>query len=367
MKAWFKVLVVGSALALSATVQAAERLKDIAHIQGVRENALVGYGLVVGLEGTGDKTKFTAESARNLLANFGVAMPEGVDPKSKNIAAVALSAQLPAFAKSGQKMDVTVSSLGDAKSLRGGTLLMSTLRGADGEVYAVAQGNLVVSGFGVEGRDGSRTTVNQLSVGRVPGGATVERAAPDAFMDKDVLTFNLHTPDFTTAKRVASAINSMLGKGTAQALDAASIEVLAPVDRQGRVSYLSVLENIEVTSAASAAKVIVNARTGTVVMSERVSIDPVAITHGGLTVEIQESATTQLAVTPEGTVAAQIAPRSELEIDEESGRMFAFDTGADLQDVVDAVNAAGIAPGDLVAILEALKQAGALKAELVVI
>ncbi|MFB9887647.1 flagellar basal body P-ring protein FlgI [Balneatrix alpica] len=345
-----------------------QRLKDIASVAGVRTNQLVGYGLVVGLDGTGDKSsaRYTTQTFKNMLEQFGIALPAGTSPQSKNIAAVAVHAELPPFSKPGQTIDITVSSLGDAKSLRGGTLLLTPLKGADGQIYAMAQGNLVVGGFGAEGADGSRVSVNVLNVGRIPSGATVERIVPSGFANGDTLVFNLHRPDFTTAKRVTEQINDLLGSGVAEAMDATSIRVRAPRDSSQRVSYLSVLENLEVRLAAERAKVIINSRTGTIVIGENVRVAPVAVTHGALTVTITEA---PQANQPEPLSAGEtiITPRSGVEVDAGSGHMFEFTPGASLRDIVNAVNSVGAAPGDLMAILEALKQAGALQAELVVI
>jgi flagellar P-ring protein precursor FlgI len=352
-------------LVLAASAQA-ERLKDIASVEGVRSNQLVGYGLVVGLDGTGDKTSFTSQTFRNMLTNFGVILPANQNPTSKNIAAVAIHAELPAFAKPGQTIDITVSAIGDAKSLRGGSLLMSPLKGADGQVYAIAQGNLVVSGFGAEGRDGSRLSINVPSVGRIPNGASVERAVPDAFAQSDTLMLNLHYGDFTTARRVAEQINGLLGPDMAAALDSTSIRVRAPRDPSQRVSYLSVLENLDIQPAREVARVIINSRTGTIIIGQDVRISPVAITHGGMTVSITESLDVSQPEALSGG-ATVVTPRSGVEVDEGSGHMFEFSPGTSLQDIVAAVNQVGAAPGDLMAILEALKQAGALRAELVVI
>jgi len=353
-------------LLLLSVTASAERLKDIISVSGVRSNQLVGYGLVVGLDGTGDKTSFTSQTFRNLLNNFGVAIPPNVDPKSKNIAAVAIHADLPAFAKPGQNIDVTVSALGDAKSLRGGSLLMSPLKGADGQVYVMAQGNLVVSGFGIEGNDGSRLSLNVPSVGRIPNGGTVERAVPNAFNQGDSLVINLNNPDFTTARRVSEQINAMLGPHMAAAMDASSIRVRAPRDPARRVAFLSILENLEVQPAQEAARVVINSRTGTIIIGQNVRVSPVAITHGGLTVSITEDLDVDQ---PDPLSQGQtvITPRTGIQVDEDSGHMFEFQPGTSLQDLVEAVNQVGAAPGDLMAILEALKQAGALKAELVVI
>ncbi len=360
-----KLLISITCLLLSLSVEAS-RLKDMVSISGVRSNQLVGYGLVVGLDGTGDKTSFTSQTFRNMLNNFGVAIPPTTNPQSKNIAAVAIHAELPAFAKPGQAIDITVSAIGDAKSLRGGSLLMSPLKGADGQVYAIAQGNLVVSGFGVQGADGSRLSLNVPSVGRIPNGATVERAVPSGFTQGDSLVLNLHRPDFTTSRRVAEQINTLLGSQMAASMDAASIRVMAPRDPSQRVTFLSVLENLNVEPARDAAKVVINSRTGTIIIGQDVQVSPVAITHGGLTVAITEEINVDQP-NPLGEGRTVISPRTGIEIDEGSGRMFEFSPGANLQDIVEAVNQVGAAPGDLMAILEALKQAGALKAELVVI
>ncbi len=351
---------------LAAPAQA-DRLKDIATVAGVRSNQLVGYGLVVGLDGTGDGTDFTSQTFRNLLNNFGVAIPAYEDPESDNIAAVAIHAELPPFAKPGQTIDVTVSALGDAESLRGGSLLMAPLKGADGQVYAIAQGNLVVSGFGAQGNDGSRLSVNVSSVGRIPNGATVERAVPNAFSQGDALVLNLNHPDFTTARRVAEQINGLLGPDVASAMDATSIRVRAPRDPSQRVSFLSVLENLEVEPGQEVARVIINSRTGTIVIGENVRVSPVAITHGSLTVSITETPQISQPDTPLAGGQTVITPRTGIEVDQGSGHMFEFNAGTSLRNLVDAVNQVGAAPGDLMAILEALKQSGALKAELVVI
>ena len=344
----------------------AERIKDITTVAGVRSNQLVGYGLVVGLDGTGDKAPFTNQTFNNMMNEFGIMIPPGTDPKLKNVAAVSLTANLPPFAKPGQYIDVTVSSIGNAKSLRGGTLLFAPLRGADGQVYAVGQGNLVVGGFGAEGADGSSITVNVPSVGRIPNGATVERPVPNAFSRGDSLILNLNSPDFTTAKRLAQVINDLLGPETAYAADATSVRVTAPRDPNQRVSFLSMIENLDVTPGEATAKVIINSRTGTIVIGKHVKIDPVAVTHGSLTVTIKEN----LEVNQPGALAGgetAVVPNTDINIDQENNRMFVFSPGVSLDEIVQAVNEVGAAPGDLMAILEALKQAGALKAELIVI
>ncbi len=348
----------------------AERIKDLASVAGVRENQLVGYGLVVGLDGTGDQTsqtQFTAQSLKSMLARLGVVVPPGINPKPKNVAAVMVHATLPPFIKPGQTIDVTVSSIGNAKSLRGGTLLMTPLKGADGQVYAIAQGSLVVSGFGAQGSDGSKITVNVPSAGRIPNGATVERTVTSPFGFERQLVLNLHTPDFTTVARMVKAINRTLGEGTAVALDGASVQVRAPQDLSQKVAFVSVVENITVEPGEGPAKVVVNSRTGTVVIGRNVRILPAAVAHGNLVVTITE----QTAVSQPGPFAragtTAVVPQSSVDVSLEGNRMFLIRPGIKLEDIVKAVNQVGAAPGDLVAILEALKEAGALRAELIVI
>lgn len=357
------LLVVGSSgTALAQT----SRLKDITSVEGVRSNQLIGYGLVVGLDGTGDNAPFTNQTFANMMNQFGITLPPGVNPRSQNVAAVTINAELPPFAKPGQRVDVTVSSIGNADSLRGGTLLMTPLRGADGNTYAVAQGSLVVGGFGADGADGSSVTVNVPSVGRIPNGAMVEREVANFFADSDTLTFNLHNPDFTTARRIEEKINDLMGPSVAQALDPVSVRVRAPRDTSQRVSFLSVLENLEVSPANSAAKVIVNSRTGTIVIGQDVRVAPAAVTHGALTVTIAE-APQVIQPEPFGEGEAQIQQDTNINVDQDINPMFKFDAGVTLDEIVRAVNQIGAAPGDLMAILEALKQAGALNAELIVI
>ena len=347
----------------------ADRLKDLADIQGVRSNQLIGYGLVVGLDGTGDQTAqapFTAQTFRNMMEQFGISVPAGQNLKLKNVAAVSIHAELPPFAKPGQRIDITVSSLGNASSLRGGSLLMTPLRGADGKVYAIAQGDLVVGGFDAKGNDGSKITVNIPSVGRIPDGATVEQQAPNPFDKGDTLTFNLHQPDFTTAKRVRDAINQLLGPGVARSMDATSITVTAPRDPSQRVTYLSVLENLDIKPAEPPAKVIINSRTGTIVIGANVRVSPAAVTHGNLTVTISENVN----VSQPNALAGgntTVTPSSQVNMTQEKNRMFKVNNTVTLDDIVNAVNRVGMAPSDLMAILEALKQAGALRAELIVI
>jgi flagellar P-ring protein FlgI len=352
---------------LNSSLVSAERIKDLAEIAGVRSNQLVGYGLVVGLNKTGDKTKFTGQSLRAMLARLGINFPIGIDPKARNVAAVSISAELPPFAKPGQKIDVTVSSLGDAKSLRGGTLLMSPLKGADGQVYAVAQGSLVVGGLTASGADGSSITVNNPAVGRIANGATVERSVPTPFGDGNALVFNLYTPDFTTANRMVEAINRILGPSTANAVDATSIKVSAPLDISQRVTFVSMVENMRVIPDDAPARVIINSRTGTVVINSKVRVQPAAVAHGNLVVTITENEQ----VSQPGAFARRgdtvTTQQSDVQVDEGSSHMFVFNPGVSLDEIVAAVNKVGAAPSDLVAILEALKTAGALRAELIII
>jgi flagellar P-ring protein precursor FlgI len=347
----------------------AERVKDLAQVAGVRTNQLVGYGLVVGLDGTGDQTSqtpFTLQSIKNMLIRYGVTIPPGTNPQLKNVAAVTVHADLPAFSKTGQLIDVTVSSIGNAGSLRGGSLIMTPLLGADGQVYAMAQGSLVVGGFGVSGKDGSRIAVNVPSAGRIPNGATVEREVATGFASTPYVILNLHVPDFTTSARLVEGINKLLGDATAQALDGVSVRVAAPADPNQRIAYLSTLEQIEIEPGDAPARVIINSRTGTVVIGSHVRVMPAAVAHGSLSVTITERASvSQPYELSRGETVA--VPESSVSVDQPQARMFVFDAGVDLNDIVKAVNQVGAAPGDLVAILEALKESGALRAELIVI
>ncbi len=363
---WLLALVLACALPCAAW---AERIKDLATVAGVRENQLVGYGLVVGLDGTGDQTSqtpFTIQSIRNMLLQMGITTPENANPQLKNVAAVMVTATLPPFAKPGKTIDVTVSSMGNAKSLRGGSLIMTPLKGADGSVYAMAQGNLVVGGFGAETKDGSSVSVNVPSVGRVPNGATVEREVISPFLTEAALTLNLHRTDFTTATRMAQAIDKVLGPGSAQAVDGSSVQVSSPADPAQRTSFMAIVENIELSPGEASAKVIVNSRTGTVVIGQNVHVSAAAVTHGSLTVTISNDPIVSQPGPLSGGQTA-VVPNSQIDVREEKNKMFLFDPGVSLNDIVEAVNQVGAAPGDLVAILEALKEAGALRAELIVI
>jgi flagellar P-ring protein precursor FlgI len=366
---WLALCVCLVSVSVMSSAVYSARLKDIASVEGVRDNPLIGYGLVVGLDGTGDQTTqtpFTTQSFRTMLKQLGVAIPDGQNFQLKNVAAVTIHAVLPPFSKPGQPIDVTVSSVGNSKSLRGGSLLMSPLKGADGQVYAVAQGELVVGGFGAEGRDGSKVTVNIPSAGRIPNGAIVERKIENGFSQGNNLTFNLKRSDFTTARRVAESINELLGPDVARAIDATSINVTAPIDSDQRVSYMSLLENIDVEPGREAARIVINSRTGTIVIGENVAVRAGAVTHGNMTVTITNSPQVSQ---PNAFAGGQtvVRPQSDVSVTEESSRMFTFAASTTLDEIVRAVNQIGAAPGDLMAILEALKQAGALQAELIVI
>jgi len=365
----FRMLLLLVVLLIFSGVAQADRIKDLASIAGVRSNQLLGYGLIVGLDGSGDKVNsspFTEQSLKTMLTNLGIVVPPGTTIKPKNVAAVMVHADLPAFAKPGQKIDITVSSIGDAKSLRGGSLLMTPLKGADGKIYAMAQGNLVVGGLSATGADGSSITINIPSVGRIPGGASVERSVLSPFANGNSFTLNLHQADFTTARRLSESINNTIGPGTSRPIDATSIVVSAPLDASQRVSFVSMVENLEVRPDEVAARIIVNSRTGTVVISSQVRVSPAAVSHGSMTVTISESIdVTQPNAFAGGATTA--VPSSDLTVEESGQRMFVFDPGVTLDEVVRAVNEVGAGPSDLVAILEALKQAGALRAELVII
>ena len=353
--------------ALIAAPAYAERIKDLGAFAGVRPNQLVGYGIVVGLAGTGDDNlEYTVQSMKGVTSRFGMNLPAGINPGLKNAAAVMVTAELPAFAKPGQRIDVTVAAIGKAKSLRGGSLLMMPLQGADGQIYAMAQGSLAVGGLGVEGADGSKLTVNVPSSGRIPDGATVERAVDTGFATTEELRFNLQKADFTTSERVAEAINKQLGAGTARTIDGVSIAIKAPQGAEVRTALMSAVENLAIVSAEPPAKVIVNARTGTVVINSAVRVGPAAVTHGRLTVRIDEAPrVVQPAPLSNGVTAVE--QRSNVQVEEKANPMFILDPGPKLADIVKAVNGIGASPADLVAILEALKEAGSLKAELIVL
>ena len=346
----------------------AERIKDIASIQGVRVNQLVGYGLVVGLDGTGDQTTqtpFTTQSITNMLMQMGVNLPPGTNMQLKNVAAVMVTADLPPFAQAGQAIDITVSSIGNAKSLRGGTLVMTPLKGADGQVYAMAQGNLVVSGAGASA-SGSKVQINHLSVGRIPSGATVERSVTTALGQAGSINLELQDSDFTTASRVVDAVNARFGKDTARAVNGRVIQVRTPVGDDARVAFLGAVESIDVSPAQGMAKVIINARTGSVVMNQAVMLDPSAVSHGNLSVIINtQPVISQPAPFSKGETV--VTAQSQIEIRQQPGEVMLLRNSASLADVVKALNSIGATPQDLLAILQALKASGALHAELEVI
>ncbi|RLA55100.1 MAG: flagellar biosynthesis protein FlgI [Gammaproteobacteria bacterium] len=354
---------------LQSELVVAERIKDLVTFNGVRSNQLIGYGLVVGLDGSGDQTTqtpFTIQAVKNMLAKLGVVITGIRDPQLKNVAAVMVHAELPPFSRPGQTIDVTVSSLGNAKSLRGGALLMTPLKGADGQLYAMAQGNLIISGFGAEGADGSSVAVNVSNSGRIPNGATVERAVPSPFSQEAKLVMSLNSPDFTTAMRMAESINDSLGPDVARALDSATIEIDAPLESAKKVAFVSVVENLSVKPGSAPARVIINSRSGTVVIGSEVRLLPAAVAHGNLTVSISENWEASQPAPFARRGKTVVTPDSTVSVEQE-GRMFYIDPGVTLKDLVAAVNRVGAAPGDLVAILEALEKAGALRAELVVI
>jgi flagellar P-ring protein precursor FlgI len=337
----------------------------------VRPNQLTGYGIVVGLAGTGDDNlAYATQAMGGVASRFGLTLPPGVNPSLRNAAAVMITAELPAFANPGQRIDITVSALGRARSLRGGTLIMSPLRGADDQIYAMAQGNLVVGGLGVSAEDGSSVTVNVPSAGRIPGGATVERAVETGFASTPELVFNLADADLTTAGRVADAINAEFGQPIARAINGGAVAIQAPAGAESRTALMARIENIDVDPGDAPAKVIVNSRTGTVVINGAVRIAPAAVAHGRLTVQVEENPTVvQPAPFSRGRTTTE--PNSSISVEEERARMFAIGGnrggGANLSDIIKAINAIGATASDLVAILEALKQAGALRAELVVL
>lgn len=358
-------------LALCAAWPAqALRIKEVAAVQGVRSNQLTGYGLVVGLDGTGDQTTqmpYTTQSLQNYLQNMGVSLPPNLTGQLqlKNVAAVIVTAQLPAFAQPGQFVDVNVSSMGNAKSLKGGMLIATPLRGADGEIYALAQGSLVVGGAGASS-GGSKVQINHLSAGRIPQGAQVERSVPTPLHEGDSVTLGLNASDFQTARRVAQAINARMGEGRAQALDGRTVQVRAPNDPNARVNFIAELEELPIESMAPSAKVVINARTGSVVLNQAVTLGPCAIAHGNLSIVISSRPViSQPAPLSQGqTVVTQ---QSDIQINQDPGNIIQMPASAQLSDVVRALNGLGATPQDLLAILQAIKAAGALNAELEVI
>lgn len=366
----YKICLLALLLLACGTAQA-ERIKDLVSIQGVRSNQLIGYGLVVGLDGSGDQTTqtpFTVQSVINMLTQLGVSLPAGTSLQLKNVAAVMVTAALPAFARPGQTIDVTVSSMGNAKSLRGGTLLMTPLKGGDSQIYAVAQGNILVGGVGASSASGGTSVqVNHLSVGRISAGATVERSVPTELGQGEHINLELNITDFGTTRRIVDVINGRYTPGTAMAVDGRLIQVRAPAYADERVSFLAQIESLEVTPAQTSAKVIVNARTGSVVMNQAVMVEACAVAHGNLIVVISSEPVISQpgAFSPQGrTVQTE---RTQIEIRSDKGGLAMVKQSASLGEVVKALNAIGATPQDLLAILQAMKAAGALRAELEII
>ncbi len=360
-------------VAQHASAQGQSRyLMDIVDVQGIRDNQLVGYGLVVGLNGSGDRSqvKFTSQSVVNMLKQFGVQIDDKTDPKLKNVAAVAVHATVPPLASPGQTLDITVSSLGDAKSLRGGTLLMTPLRAVDGEIYAVAQGNLVVGGVSAQGRNGSSVTINVPTVGNIPNGALLEAAMKSSFTEAEHIVLNLRDPSFMTARNIERTVNALFGPDVAQADSSAKVIVRAPKSNRERVTFMSMLEELQIEQGRKSPRVVFNSRTGTVVMGGNVVVRKAAVSHGNLTVTIVEKENVSQ---PNGALWGQAAGEtvvttdSEVDINTGNGHMFVWPEGIALDEVVRAVNSLGASPMDLMAILQALNEAGALEAELVVI
>jgi len=361
-------LVVAVTCFLMPDASHAERIKDLASVQGVRMNQLIGYGLVVGLDGSGDQTTqtpFTVQSLQSMLSNLGVVLPPGTSLQLKNVAAVMVTAMLPPFARAGQQIDVTVSSMGNAKSLRGGTLIMTPLKGGDGNVYAVAQGNVMIVGAGASSGS-SKVTVNHLSAGRIPAGATVERVVPTPVGEGSFVYLELNSTDFGTAQRMTDAINKTIGGNVAQSVDGRRVQVHAPIEPGARVAFLGRIENTELQPMQMAAKVIVNGRTGSVVMNQAVAIDNCAVAHGNLSVTVSsEAQVSQPGALSSGETV--VTEKADIQIEQEGAALLALRAGTSLSDVVKALNALGANPQDLIAILQAMKAAGALRAELEII
>jgi len=356
-------------LLFSSLVSHAENLMNIVDIRGIRSNEIVGYGLVVGLDGSGDKSqvKFTSQSVTNMIKQFGVQLDGGSNPKIKNVAAVSVTATIGPMLGEGQAIDVIVSSLGDATSLRGGTLILTPLHGVDGEVYAVAQGNVTVGGISAEGEDGSSITVNIPTVGRIPNGAVLEMEVPNTFNESSVITLNLRKPNFTTAKNISQSINKIFGGDIAEPVNFASVEVAAPMDRTQRVSFMSMLEDIDIEQGRDKARVIFNSRTGSVVINKAVRISEVAVSHAGITISIQEDSQVSQANALANGGNTEVVQDSTINIHKGDPKMMVWPEGVDLRTIVNAVNQLGASVDDLMQILQALDAAGALNAELIVI
>ncbi len=367
----FLTLAVLTATAVAAALPAAAqsiRVKEIAAVQGVRTNQLTGYGLVVGLDGTGDQTTqmpYTSQGMANYLQQLGLTLPPGVNPQFKNIAAVLVTAELPAFAQPGQAIDVTVSSMGNAKSLRGGTLIATPLKGADGEIYALAQGNLLVGGAGASA-GGSKVQINHLSAGRIPGGGQVERAVATPFALGETIDLGLQSNDFTTASRVTDAINKAFGAGTASAVDGRVVRLRAPADPNSRVAFLARVEDVRLDAAIPTAKVVINSRTGSIAMNQAVTLGPCAVAHGNLSVSISSTPVISQP-NPLSNGQTVVTEQASIQISQDKGSLIQMGPAAQLSDVVKALNSLGATPQDLLAILQAIKASGALNAELEVI
>ncbi|WP_438269850.1 flagellar basal body P-ring protein FlgI [Photobacterium sanguinicancri] len=367
----FKHILLAAGLVLCPLLASARPLLSLVDIQGIRENQLVGYGLVVGLSGTGDKnqTKFTSQSVKNMLSQFGVQLPANVDPKLKNVAAVAVNASIPALAGKGQSLDITVSSIGDAKSLRGGTLLLTPLKGVDGQIYAMAQGNLVVGGVNAQGNSGTGITINIPTAGLIPNGGIIEREIPSSFLTSTDVVLNLKVPGFNTARNIEKEINRVFGPEVAMAESHARIRVRAPHKASQRVTFLAMLENLEVEQQKKLDRVVFNARTGTIVVGKDVRVHTAAVSHGNLTVSVVENYNvSQPNAFSNGNTA--VTPTSDVSIDQERGKVFIWpegNQGTSLQSIVDAVNSLGASPNDLMSILIALDESGALDGELVIL
>ncbi|RFA30735.1 flagellar biosynthesis protein FlgI [Alkalilimnicola ehrlichii] len=364
MRRW--VFAIAAFVGLAAPVHAA-LLMDLVDVEGIRGNQLVGYGLVVGLDGTGDRSqvRFTGQSVENMLNQFGVNLPQNTNPNLRNAAAVSITATVPPSYGPGQTMDVTVSSIGDARSLRGGQLLMAALYGADGEIYALAQGNVLVSGVQAEGRSGSRVAINAQNTGTVPNGATIEREIPTDFAERPEVILGLRSPSFQTMSRIIDAIDNTFGDGTATALNSTRVSVNAPADNNQRIQFMAMLEELEVDVGRVRPRVVFNSRTGTVVINDTVQVGAAAVAHGNLSVTISED----FEVSQPGALSAGetvVTPRTDITVEQQRGGMFQWPAGASLEHIVNTINSLGATPDDVMSILQALERAGALEAELIV-
>ncbi|MGP6135964.1 flagellar basal body P-ring protein FlgI [Enterobacter chuandaensis] len=362
---FLSILLYGMTLALPKTVHA-ERIRDLATVQGVRSNALMGYGLIVGLDGTGDQTMqapFTGQSLNNMLSQLGITVPPGTNMQLKNIAAVMVTAELPPFARPGDKLDIVVSSVGNAKSLRGGTLLMTPLKGADNQIYAIAQGNILISGTGAQA-GGSRVQVNQLNGGRISNGATVEREVPNDFATQNIVRLQLNETDFSLAQQISDAINQRYSGGAALPEDARTVRLFAPPDGPSRVRFLADIQDIPLRVNVQDAKVIVNSRTGSVVMNRHVSLDSCAVAHGSLTVEVMQNNIISQPDTPFGGGETVVVPQTDISVRDSGGSLQHVRSSTDLNAVIRALNSLGATPNELMSVLQAMKNAGCLRAKL---